>query len=199
LLDPALARDIAATAAASPHAEICVTVTSPEGWAIGHGYARSDPTTSAKLPPPAGLPVRLNLTIPATALARLTALAYPAGPVSPDDGARAWSVALRGSTSPPQAARTSSSSGLPTATGPPDATVSSGAGPPGGTAFLDGYGTWTLVLPGGRRFTVRLDSVPTFSCDHRYASPVSPGRPAPPAGPGPRWRLYVPGLQPPRA
>ena len=28
--------------------------------------------------------------------------------------------------------------------------------------------TWTLTLPGGRGLTVRLDSVPTHECDHRY-------------------------------
>jgi len=30
-------------------------------------------------------------------------------------------------------------------------------------------GTWTLTLPGGRRLAVRLDVVPTYDCDHRYA------------------------------
>jgi hypothetical protein len=72
LLDPALARDLAAAAAASPRTEICVTVTSAEGYAIGHGCAR--PATRSKTPPagpapaPVALPARLNLTIPATAL-----------------------------------------------------------------------------------------------------------------------------------
>ena len=37
-------------------------------------------------------------------------------------------------------------------------------GPPGG------YGTWTLTVPGGREFTVRLDPVPVFGCDHRNES-----------------------------
>jgi hypothetical protein len=32
----------------------------------------------------------------------------------------------------------------------------------------DGDGTWTLILPGGRELSVRLDSVPTHTCDHRY-------------------------------
>ena len=32
----------------------------------------------------------------------------------------------------------------------------------------DDFGTWTLTLPGGREFTVRLESVPVFECDHRY-------------------------------
>ena len=40
LLDPALARELAAAAAASPRTGVCVTVTSPEGYAIGHGCAR---------------------------------------------------------------------------------------------------------------------------------------------------------------
>ena len=40
LLDPALARELAAAAAASPRTEVCVTVTSPEGYATGHGCAR---------------------------------------------------------------------------------------------------------------------------------------------------------------
>jgi hypothetical protein len=44
----------------------------------------------------------------------------------------------------------------------PARTALSGTGPP------DGYGSWTLTLPGGRRFTVRLDPLPTFECDHRY-------------------------------
>jgi hypothetical protein len=85
--------------------------------------------TSRGAPPP-GLPARLNLTVPATALASLAALA---------SGAGGWALVPRGST-----------------------------GPPGGTDPPDGYGTWTLILPGGRRFTVRLDLVPTLQCDHRY-------------------------------
>jgi hypothetical protein len=39
-LDPALARDLAAAAARSPHSQWCVTVTDPNGYAIGHGCAR---------------------------------------------------------------------------------------------------------------------------------------------------------------
>jgi hypothetical protein len=140
LLDPALARDLAAVAAASPRTEVCVTVTSPEGYAIGHGCARPDRVRrGAREPGPgtalAGLPARLNLTIPATALPGLAShagLASQAGP---------WAFTPRGSPGPP---------------GSPD--------PP------DGYGTWALTLPGGRRFTVHLEPVPVFECDHRYES-----------------------------
>lgn len=46
LLDPALARNMAAAAIASRRTEVCITVTSPEGYAIGHGYAR--PARSAR-------------------------------------------------------------------------------------------------------------------------------------------------------
>jgi hypothetical protein len=133
LLDPALARDMAAAAAASPRTEVCVTVTSPEGYAIGHGCSRPDrsarPSETAAPPgaSPAGVPARLNLTVPATALA---GLAGGAGP---------WAFVPRGGTSPP-----------------------GGADPPGG------YGAWTLTLPDGRRFTARLEMVPTLACDHRY-------------------------------
>ncbi|HEY0933642.1 MAG TPA: hypothetical protein VGD91_07865 [Trebonia sp.] len=132
LVDPALARELAAAAAASPRTEVCVTVTSPEGYAIGHGCARAcrvrrenrGPATDAAL---AELPARLNLTVPAAALG---ALANQVGP---------WAFLPRGSPD------------LPQSPFPPD-----------------GYGSWTLTLPGGRRFAVRLDLVPTFECDHRY-------------------------------
>ena len=141
LLDPALARELAAAAAAGPGTEVCVTVTSGEGYAIGHGCARP-----GGRPPPPGpvasliaMPARLNLTIPASALPSLS------GPPGYKDAARhdvpkshagPWSFIPRGSPGAP-----------------------------------DGLSTWTLVLPGGREFTVRLDPVPTLECDHRYESP----------------------------
>jgi hypothetical protein len=37
-------------------------------------------------------------------------------------------------------------------------------GPPGG------YSTWTLATPAGREYTVRLETVPTFECDHARES-----------------------------
>ena len=132
LLDPALARELAAAASASPRTEVCVTVTSPEGYAVGHGCARPERTSRGVREPgsaSAGFPARLNLTIPATIL---PGLANQVG---------AWVLTPRDGTGPP-----------------------SGADPP------EGYGTWTLSLPGGRRFTVRLEPVPTLECDHRYES-----------------------------
>jgi len=85
LLDPALARELAAAAAASPRAEVCVTVTSPEGYAIGHGCAR--PARPGRAPRQASLaaslitlPARLNVTIPVTTLPSLADPASRAGP-----------------------------------------------------------------------------------------------------------------------
>ena len=133
LLDPALARELAAAAAASPRTRVCVTVTSPEGYAIGHGCARPARTSRQSGPAasPIALPVRLNLTIPAAALPSLSKrLAGHAG---------LWSFT-------PRTPRT----------------------PRGSPGTPDDFGTWTLVLPGGRELTARLDPVPVFECDHRY-------------------------------
>jgi hypothetical protein len=138
LLDPALARKLAAAAAASPRTEVCVTVASPEGYAIGHGCARPTPAArqAGQTGSPAALPARLNLTIAAAALPRLTGPENHAGP---------WSFAPRGRPGPPGASRDQ----------------------PGTPGY---FGAWTLAVPGGRTFTVRLEPVPTLSCDHRYES-----------------------------
>jgi Domain of unknown function (DUF222) len=55
-LDPALARDLAATAANSPHSRFCVTVTDPTGIAIGHGCARQARPARKNRASPAGQP-----------------------------------------------------------------------------------------------------------------------------------------------
>ena len=130
LLDPALARDLAAAAAASPRTEVCVTATSPEGYAIAHGCARPARTSRqvGSAASPVALPARLNLTIPAATLPGLSG--RPASHTGP------WSFTPRT--------------------------------PRGRPGTPDGFGTWTLVLPGGRELTVRLDLVPVFECDHRY-------------------------------
>ena len=85
-LDPGLCRELADAAVASPHSRLCVTVTGPDGIAIGHGCARQKAgTVPAAL---ASLPARVNLTItPRTGLpshSRLsqlsTATAWPDPP-----------------------------------------------------------------------------------------------------------------------
>jgi hypothetical protein len=76
LLDPKLARELVAAAAASPRTEVCVTVTSPQGYAIGHGCARpvGRSRQACAGSSPVALPARLNLTIPASALPGLPGL-----------------------------------------------------------------------------------------------------------------------------
>jgi hypothetical protein len=99
LLDPALARELAAAAAASPRTEVCVTVTNAEGYAIGHGCAR--PARTQRPPSPAAsliaLPARLNLTIPAAALPSLSRPASRAGPgrADPDSRVGPWGFLTR--------------------------------------------------------------------------------------------------------
>jgi hypothetical protein len=53
-LDPALARDLAAAAARSPHSKWCVTITDANGYAIGHGCCKPARTKGAKSPPANG-------------------------------------------------------------------------------------------------------------------------------------------------
>ncbi len=148
-LDPGLCRDLAALAAGSPHSQFCVTVTDPDGIAIGHGCARlsrakrtsPDPAQarSGKPPQPA-LPARVNLTIRAAQLPELAEISRtladhgPAGPVNPRAPGN-WAFTPRDDPGPP-----------------------------------DGYGTWTLTLPGGEELTAVLHAVPTFDCDHRNES-----------------------------
>ena len=103
-LDPALVRDLAATAANSPYSEWCTTITDTNGVAVAHGCAK---------------PVRT------TKKTRSTTRAGPPG----------WAF-----------------------------TLTDDPGPPGG------YGTWTLTLPGGRQYTVKLEPIPVTGCDHRHES-----------------------------
>jgi hypothetical protein len=131
-LDPDLCRALAASGAVSPGSRFCVTVTDPDGIAIGHGcakLARKQAVGAARDGTVAALPARVNLTIPADLLARLARPDRPRGR-SP------WSFALD----------------------------TGDHGPP------DGFGTWTLTLPGGQGLTLRLEPVPVFTCDHRHQS-----------------------------
>jgi len=102
-LDPALVRDLAATAANSPHSEWCTTITDASGVAVAHGCAR---------------PARTKKNGAASR-----------------DGPAGWAF-----------------------------TRHDDPGPPGG------YGTWTLTLPGGREYTVKLEPIAVTGCDHRHES-----------------------------
>ena len=106
LLDPSLARELAAAAAASPRTEVCVTATSPEGYAIAHGCARPARTSRrfGSEASPVALPARLNLTIPAATLADPSGLAShngswtftPRGRPGTPDGLGTWTLTLPG-------------------------------------------------------------------------------------------------------
>ena len=143
-LDPALCRALAALAAASPHTTACVTVTDPDGHAIGHGCLttgrRRAPLPGAPDPPLTALPARLNLAITAT---RLTSLLQPAGQSRPPGpGPRSgWALAKSPAPDPP--------------------------GPPGDPPWC---GTWIITLPSGLQYQVPVEPVPTHACDHRRES-----------------------------
>ena len=85
-LDPALCRALAATATLSPHTTVCVTVTDPDGIAIGHGCAKTGrPGRPARppdgpSPPLVALPARINLTITTARLTQLRAQRRPDPP-----------------------------------------------------------------------------------------------------------------------
>jgi hypothetical protein len=53
-LDPDLTRRLAAAAARNPHSQWCITVTDPNGYAIGHGCAKLTRKTRQAKPPPPG-------------------------------------------------------------------------------------------------------------------------------------------------
>ncbi|HYA67926.1 MAG TPA: hypothetical protein VED63_04245 [Acidimicrobiales bacterium] len=55
LIDPGLARDLAAAAARNPRSTWCLTVTDRQGHAVGHGCARPAPSNDRCTPgTPAG-------------------------------------------------------------------------------------------------------------------------------------------------
>jgi hypothetical protein len=51
-LDPALVRDLAATAAGSPHSQWCITITDTNGVAVAHGCAKPARTKKNRAGPP---------------------------------------------------------------------------------------------------------------------------------------------------
>jgi hypothetical protein len=163
-LDPDLCRALAATAARSPRTTICLTITDPDGTAIGHGCARParparpaprGPATyhGGPAPPPVTLPARINLTATAGHLARLPAAATgPPGATAPPGTPAADGWAL----TPDGGPGTRGARGARAAAARP--------GDP------DWCRTWTLTAPGGQQFTVRTEPVPTHDCDHRHES-----------------------------
>ena len=166
-LDPALCRALAATATLSPHTTLCITVTDPEGIAIGHGCAKTGRLGSLARPPdgPApplvALPARINLTITAARLAAMLASPDPPG----SRAAGGWAIIPSGI---PRAGSTRAASGTGTVTHAPGTTVARRPQRPPGDP--DWCRAWTLTLPSGLEITVQLEPVPTYDCDHRNES-----------------------------
>jgi hypothetical protein len=141
-LDPGLCRQLAALAAASPTTELCLTVTDDHGYAIGHGCTRTRTPRTPRPTPDTGL----------TALAARINLTIPL-------------TDLQNLTRPDNPSSHASPAGSPGPASPWALTPRhDDHGPPGG------HGTWTLTIPGGREFTVRLEQVPVHDCDHARQS-----------------------------
>jgi Domain of unknown function (DUF222) len=166
-LDPALCRALAVTATLSPHTTLCLTVTDPEGIAIGHGCAKTGRLgrlarpPDGPAPPLVALPARINLTITAARLAAMLA-----SPDPPESGAAGgWAIVPSDA---PRAGSTRAASGTGTVTHVPGTTVARRPQRPPGDP--DWCRTWTLTLPSGLQTTVHLEPVPTYECDHRNES-----------------------------
>jgi hypothetical protein len=108
-LDPAMARDLAATAARSPSSRWEVTVVDDHGYAVGHGVARPrrGKRQGRRQRPPAAacgaLPARVNITVTGTLLRQLAAqAAQPRSGAPPGDWELiprtngSWALALPG-------------------------------------------------------------------------------------------------------
>ena len=160
----------------SPRTTLCVTVTDPDGIAIGHGCATTGrPGRPARppdgpAPPLAALPARINLTVTAARLAAMLARPDPPGTraaggwaISPSDIPRAGSARATSG-----AGSVGAAPGAGTVTHAPGTTVA--RRPPRPPGDPDWCRPWTLTLPGGLQMTVHLEPVPTYECDHRNES-----------------------------
>ncbi len=138
-LDPGLCRSLAVQVAASPHTTICLTVTNPDGTATGHGCAR--PARSTRQPARAGP----GNGPPAPPLTQLPARLHLTIPAS----------LLHQLTAPDP---------RPPGEPPPPWTLTPAPTPgPAG-----GHGAWHLTVPGGTTMLIKLQPVPTETCDHRH-------------------------------
>ena len=80
-LDPALVRDLAATAARSPHSQWCTTITDSQGTAVAHGCAK---------------PARTKKNRPASRDGPARWAFTPTGDPGPPGGYGTWTLALPG-------------------------------------------------------------------------------------------------------
>ena len=133
-----MTRDLAAAAARSPYSRWEVTIVDEHGYAAGHGIARPGRGSSRRQEPQ-----------------------QQAGPPGCALPARV-NITVTETLLHQLAARSAQT------------TQPRSGAPPGGwhlapaTITGDGYGTWTLTLPGGQDLTVAFDVVPTHACDHRH-------------------------------
>lgn len=98
VLDPGLCRYLAAAAAASQRTELCVTVTDPDGIAVGHGCARPTRNGGRAWGQFARFPARVNLTVTADLLAELSGSAGPPGSGSSPPGS--WALTRKDAAGP---------------------------------------------------------------------------------------------------
>ena len=92
-LDPALARQLAAAAARSPHSRWEIIVVDEHGYATGHGIARPargrpgtpQPPGPEAPPTPSALPARVTITITETRLRQLAQATQPRSGGPPGD------------------------------------------------------------------------------------------------------------------
>ena len=80
-LDPALVRDLAATAAGSPHSQWCITITDSQGVAVAHGCAK---------------PARTKKNRPASRDGPARWAFTPTGDPGPPGGYGTWTLTLPG-------------------------------------------------------------------------------------------------------
>jgi len=157
-IDAALARVIAAQAAANPATTWCLTLTDQDGHPTAHGCATPGPPgqPGRKKDPgrrPPGSP-------PGTSSGPSGTGSSPSGtgtaPPGTGGGSPRTGSGPSGTGNGPRGMRNAPPC---TATGPPG----TGSRPPGG------YGTWRLQLPGGGpALTARPEPLAVTGCDHRH-------------------------------
>lgn len=107
-LDPAMARDLAAAAARSPHSRWEITVVDVQGYAVGHGIARVRRGGRRKPQPPdpahSAFPARVNITVTEDLLRQSPAQPRPGAPpgdwelapATAKNGGGTWTLTLPG-------------------------------------------------------------------------------------------------------
>ena len=99
----------------------------------------------------------MNLTITADRLSAMLSGASGSPGKSSTRAPAGWTLSRRDTGGRPGAASRSGS-----------ARKSSPAVTTGSQGDPNWCGAWMLTLPGGLEFTVRIEPVPTFDCDHRH-------------------------------